>query len=166
MQKTSLPFYVLLALIAAALIHLMHYYPQMSGKVAIHFNALGEADGWSEKSFFLWINIFLYCFMGLTFLGLGLLMKKIPVSMINLPNKEYRLSPERKETALSTVANYLYWFGCATMLLLLSIQHLVVRINLDGSGNIGPSIWVPLVGYLIFTVIWLVKLFLNFQKTK
>src|SRR5271155_984036 len=78
-----------------ATIHFSSYYSQLPAVVASHFDVHGAANGWQTK------QEFFVVFAGVTILAtilvfaLPALIAIVPRQFVNLPNKEYWLSPER-----------------------------------------------------------------------
>ena len=82
------------------------------------------------------------------------LSNKLPVSLINLPNKEYWFAPERRAATTLSFNRLLLWFGVATLLLMLIVSRYAFLENLVPSGrfsfrHIGPILLL----YLVF-VVW------------
>lgn len=98
-------------------------------------------------------------FSTLLFWALPELMRRAPASMINIPNKEYWLSPERRTLATHKFAVWSSTFGAAVNLLMVTLQ-LALRTP-AGSPPVVPTL-VPgfaLGGFFVFTLcslIWLV----------
>lgn len=95
----------------------------------------------------------------LLFWALPELLRRAPSSMVNLPNKEYWLSPQRRGAAITKFAIWADTFGTAVNVLMITLQ-LVLASNAD-EARATPT-FVPgivLGGFLLFTLcslIWLV----------
>lgn len=103
--------------------------PLLPEKVASHFNFYGEADGWMNKGGYL---VMTHLF------GLGLpsvmmlmfqLTRYLPGWMVNMPNKEYWLSPARRSFTANLLTRHGAWLGCATLFLLAGLHALAVQAN-------------------------------------
>jgi uncharacterized membrane protein len=145
----------LLTLTLLALIELAYFYPQLPDTVASHFNAAGQADGWSSKEAFVrFYALFIGAFAAL-FVGISWLMARLPVDLINMPNREYWFAEERRAATLSTIQQQMEWLGVATLLLLIAIlQGSIVASLTPGAGMSAAAMWLPLAGYLVFMVVW------------
>jgi uncharacterized membrane protein len=66
-------------------------------RVASHFGANGEANGWMSRSGYLWFVAGMGVGLPLFIIGLSFLSKFFPISMVNVPNKEFWLAPGRRE---------------------------------------------------------------------
>ncbi len=161
MRRLSLG--VFLALSTFCLLQGMYYFPQLPERVAVHFNTAGRPDAWSAKTAFL---AFYYIVTGTSvvlFLGLSYIMVLIPVKLINLPNKDYWLSDERREETLGFLCRYFLWFGSATILLLIDVFHQSMLVNL-GKAETLPHVGHSISAYIVFSAVWIAGLFVRFGK--
>jgi uncharacterized membrane protein len=89
------------------------YYPQLPAQLASHFDARGLPNGWSSKSAYFALQAFIVLVLTLCFAVLPSLLERAPARLLNLPNKDYWLAPERRAATMARVASALTWFGCA-----------------------------------------------------
>ena len=93
----------------------IYYLPLLPDRIAIHFNALGNANGWASKEMLLILSVSLLFFVA----GLSQLMiyylPKMPEDLINIPHKKYWLAPARRDLAVKKVNNYLLWVSNLTI---------------------------------------------------
>ena len=101
MRNISLLVFIILLLLCIG--HAAYYYPLLPDRVASHFGASGQPDAWSSKESFVKIYFFVIAFIAVLFPGIGLILGKIPASLINLPNKDHWLSPERREETIAVL---------------------------------------------------------------
>jgi uncharacterized membrane protein len=125
------PQMVLLVLLLLAAFQVWHYLPLLPERVASHFNGQGNADGFAAKADFAKTEIVVFAIMVALFLLLPKLTRLFPVSMINLPNKDYWLAEERREETLNALEDWMGWFGVLTLALLLAIMELAILANLS-----------------------------------
>src|SRR5579862_2196900 len=107
--------WVWLAALAASTIYFFMTYGDLPGNVATHFDISGKPNGFMTKdgylSFFVTFTLVLNGVFGASFL----LVKKIPMALVNIPRKDYwTANPQRVETLhrklggiLSLVAAYM-----------------------------------------------------------
>ena len=125
---------------------------QLPPRVASHFNARGQPDGYMPREAFL---------ADLALLGGGFivllllapaLLRVLPSSLINLPHRDYWLAPERRNASFEYIAIWFGWFAIGTSVLLVVMLHLTLRANIAGTGlhpvAAGLSLGVYLVGVL------------------
>ena len=140
-------------------------YPTMPAEVVSHFDAAGQANGWSTRAEFSTQMIALHLAMAAMFGFIGWMLPKLPDSLINIRNKEVWLAPARRAETLAWTADWMRWMGVLTQLLMCAI----VRISLAASGDNPQPMptwtpWVLLAAFLSLTAIWLVGFFRRFAR--
>ncbi len=154
---------VFLILLLAAAAQIWHFYPQMPEKMASHFNGRGDADAWMPRENFVTVYLFVLGLIAILFNVLPAMMRILPSSMVNLPHREYWLSPEHRGEAERILAFYLYGSGNATIALLLCVFHLVFRANLASDVRLGGGMLLLLVVFVLFMVGWSVPFLRAFR---
>lgn len=147
----------------ACTVHALWHYPRLPAQAAWHFNAYGLPDAWVGKQQFFGIYLAAIGGTALAFLGLSLAMKKIPVSVIDLPHKDYWLAPERRRQTLDFLVPHFLWFGALTLLLLLALAHLAFQFHLGKSGRLLHA-GLSLKTYAIVSAAWCLAAHLKFRK--
>jgi Protein of unknown function (DUF1648) len=98
--------------------------------VAVHFNAAGVANGFMTRedcrSFML---IFTLGAPVLVAAVTGLVPRLVPPSMLNIPNREYWLAPERAENSILFLSEQGIWFACILLIFLASVDWMAARAN-------------------------------------
>ena len=92
-------------LAVSATIYFFHYYRLLPDVVASHFDKHGLANGLQTKQM---TDLFAF----LVF-GIPTIIAVMPRRLINLPNKEYWLSPEQWAASMRFLSPWFAWFGCA-----------------------------------------------------
>ena len=165
MTKHKVSLVVFLALCALCVIHALYYYPQLPDKVASHFGLSGQPDAWSSKTSFVTFYMVTAGVLAILFLGICFGILKIPLSLVNLPNKDYWLSPERKQETFDFIFHYLLWLGSGTFVLLIAIIHQSFRVHLEKAKSLEyPMLSVGI--YIVFTILWCIGLCVKFYKKK
>ncbi len=152
-------FWVLVLALAAQAVY---YYPQLPERVASHFGAGGEADGWSSKTSFFVIEGLVVALMIGSFLVLPRWMRSLPEGLINLPNKAYWLAPERRESTFAAMGEGMLWCGVATLALLFIIFQWTIQANLAPPPKLPDGMWVLMAGYMAFVVVWAIRFHRSF----
>lgn len=135
------------------------------GQVAIHFGPGGQADGWGSAGF----NAAILCTISLLvfaiFFAMDRVLRLIPPSLVNLPNKDYWLAPERIESTRHVFAVQFRSFGAATLLLLTIAQLLAFKANLVNPPHLDEKLFLGGLGlYLVFAGFWLVSFYRTFRR--
>ncbi|HKJ45871.1 MAG TPA: DUF1648 domain-containing protein [Balneolales bacterium] len=141
------------------------YSSMLPQKIATHFNAHGQADGWMSHRAFILYSIGMFYFMGGIFLLSGWVIPKLPTELINIPNRGYWLHPARKEQAVEVLITYLYWIGVSTILFLLILTQMTILANIHQSIISSKIFWTVTGSYIvcIFTLGW--KMYRYFKPT-
>ena len=141
----------------------VYYYPILPETMASHFNGFGEPDGWmSKQNFFLLEGVILLIII-FEFTLLPYLIGKMPMILINMPNKEFWFAEERRAETLSVIRIYFEWFSISLATLFISVNQLVFRANLTRTILPATETWLILGAFLIFMVVWLIKFVRQFR---
>ena len=140
------------------------YYSNLPAQVASHFNFKNQADGWMKKETFLIVQISVNIFLSGMFFAICYFLPKLPNSIINLPNKEFWLSEERREDSINLFQRFMCWMGSLTLGLLSLIFQEVYSTNLAGGNKISSYIWIYMIIFLSAITFMTIKLIFHFNK--
>jgi uncharacterized membrane protein len=155
LRLDSAPVTVLLLLAVLAAVQLVHYHPLLPDTIAVHFGSDGEPNGWSAKTEFAIVYGVIEAFFVLFGIAFAVLLERIPHAFVNIPNREYWFSPERRAETLEFLRNKLLWIQVSTLAFLIVIAQLVFRENLGGSSPRLPgSFWYVLAAF-VAVMVWL-----------
>lgn len=165
MRSPSIPItaWLLVLTFAAVAAHLAYYYPRLPDTVASHFGSSGQANDWSSKRTYTAMILAIAGVLALSFLGIGLLLRRLPSHMINFPNRDYWLAPQRRDEAIGALVQLLHWFGVATLALLIAMNQLVFNANLRPPANLSSASWLLIGAYLAFALAWMIGLLWRFR---
>jgi uncharacterized membrane protein len=156
---------ILYFLISVFIAQAFYYYPNLPETMASHFNASGKADGWmSKQNFFLFEAVILLLII-LEFTLLPYLIGKMPLSLINMPNKEFWFAEERRAETISIIRNYFEWFAVSLCALFISVNQIVFRANINRENLPSVEMWMILCAFLVFVAVWMIKFTRRFKKT-
>lgn len=155
MASDQIAKWLLIGFIALAGIQAAYFYPQLPEQVAHHFGVSGHPDAWGSKSLLAVLNIGIVVLLGGVFWGIDALLPRLPDSMVNIPNREYWLAPERRTEAQQKLRGMMLWIGVLTLAFLQWIFYKVYRVNL-AEPPVLSSIWTELIIYFIALgiVVW------------
>ena len=163
MTKNTFAIMVLLFLCASCVLHAVYYYPKLPAEVPSNFNLKGEAHGWTGKTSFIILYITMVAGAALIIPGIGIAMRRMPVAGINLPNKEYWLSPHKKQETFDFLFRHMLWFASGTLLFVMYLFHWCFQAAL----GVRPSMPKALITggiYLVFIIAWCAALTIKFSR--
>jgi uncharacterized membrane protein len=152
--------FVLLAIFAA--LYFWSNYVQLPGVVASHFNSRGLPNGWQSKTMFSAFFVGAIALASSVAFGVPRIISKMPLDLINLPNKGYWLAPERQAETLAFLDRSFAWFGCALLLVVTTAVNYAIGLNLPKAQLDIPVFDYVVGGFLVFTIIWSIRLFSHF----
>ncbi len=153
------------AMIAMYIVAHLYFYPALPERVAIHFNALGQPDGWAPKHVSLWVSVVLLLFLAATFQFLLFYFPKKPEDLINIPNKNYWLSAENRTFTIRKVRNYLNWIANLTVLFLCGVFYLTLEANYYQTFKLGKVFWILFGLYLLAFIFLTAEIMIFFFRT-
>jgi uncharacterized membrane protein len=166
MPDSRVPKRLFFVILAAGLLQLFHDYPLLPERMASHFGASGNANGWMTKSQFL----ITYAAILLPTLFLEFWLHRriaaTPDNRLNLPNKEYWLAPERRAETFSYFELFFAWYGCAFLLLEIFAMGLAMRANFQNPPHM-PTLPIvsAIVAFVVFNVACIAAMFRRFSRT-
>ena len=110
--------------------------------------------------------ITLFVFIGGVFAGIGVVMPKIPDSMINVPHREYWLAPKRRSETLAVMRRALDQMGVATLAFLLALMIMTFEANGDAAPRLGMTSWGIIIVYFGITAWQVIRLVTRFRLPK
>ncbi len=166
MKKNAIPLVILGLLCAGYLIFIAGSASLLPERVAIHFGSGGEANGWMSRStdliFFSGLGVGLPLF----FVVLSLVTGLIPAWFVNLPHREYWLSPERRAQTRAYISRQMIWMGWLTILFLAGIHYLTIQANRVTPPHLPMSLFLVLTGgFLAGVAVWSIIFIRHFAKT-
>ena len=154
---------LLLGLVFVSLVEAARQWSSAPSVVPSHFDAAGRPNAWTSRDGFFALQVGVTLGIGVLFIGMTRLLKSIPLSLINLPNKGYWLAPQRREETLDRLASYFDVFASATVLLLMVVFELTSLAS--RGGGLATNLFLPaLVSYLVFSAGWTVALIRTFAS--
>lgn len=139
------------------------WYDKLPAVVPSHFDGTGQANGWMSKFGF-------YLLMGslqaLLLVGtpmLGRLIKNLPDSMLNIPNKDYWLAPERREGTLDLNSCFLGTVGWLTSWLFIAIFHISALVATEQQASVNPQLYWAIGIYVVTLFLATTRLLWRFR---
>lgn len=125
------------------------YWPQLPDRVATHWGIDGQANDWMTRTAATVTLCGIQIGIPLFLIAVTSLASRLPVSMVNIPNREYWLHPDRRSATLEWMSRMMGWIAVLTSLFMIGIGHLTFMANKTGSGLHVGFFLAALGGYLI-----------------
>jgi uncharacterized membrane protein len=167
MSNARLPNSVFFVLALVGAWQYAYYAPRLPEVLASHFAANGAVNGWQSKSAFFGVELVIVVLAAVVGFGIPRVIAAMPVSLINLPNKEFWFSAERRDETMVYMRTSAAWFGCALLAFLLFVMELAFRANLQTPPRFDNAAFLPaLLAFIGFDTIVLLRMILHFSNTQ
>jgi uncharacterized membrane protein len=167
MPNTRLPNSIFFVLVLVAAMQSAYYAPRIPEILGSHFGKSGIASAWQTRVAFFTTELIVIVMATLVSFGIPRLIAAMPASTISLPNKDFWLSPERREETFAFLRAQIAWLGCVLLAFLLFVMELVFRANLHTPPQLNTAVFVPaLLAFLAFSTTWTLRFVFHFYKTE
>jgi hypothetical protein len=159
--------WIVLGLTLASLGQLAWYLPRMPAAMATHYDAAGLPNGFMAPGTALGVHLFILGVLALGFVVLPALLGKFAVGLINIPNRGYWLSPERRAASLAALRTRMEILGCAALALMLAVGECSFHANLNPPARLPTWPLLCSVGaFLSFMAAWMLALIRRFPRPR
>ncbi len=133
--------------------------------VASHFVAGGAANGFMSRGAYLRFTITLLIGLPLLIAFLSSITSIVPARLINLPNRDYWLAPERQANTFSYLRKHSARLGVILAIFVCFVHWLVIQANTH-SPPLFPerAFIIGMAVFLVGVVIWLGGLIAHFRR--
>ena len=166
MTNWKVPAAFLVVAVAIGLALQVLYWPQLPERMATHFDAQGNPNGWMDRAAAAALSVGLLLFLPLFFIGISVAIRWLPTSTINLPHREYWLSAERRDDTLRWMTVWMMWFSVAITIFLVAINHLTFIANRDARPLSAVWFWGLLGAFLLTTAALVVLMYRRFGSPR
>lgn len=165
MNNSKLPAAIFLLMLLVALFESVHLYPQLPERMASHFAANGQPNGWQSKQDFFLLTAIVVLVCSVVSFVLPLTIAVVPTELVNLPNKSYWLAPERRAQTVGMFAAHMAWFGCGLLFVTLYAVSQAIQANLPVHAPFNSiGLQYVLIGFILFAVPLLIHLIRRFSS--
>ncbi len=157
MNSSRLPALIYLLLLILGVLQWVHAYPQLPATMASHFARDGTPNGWQPKQAFFLLTAIIIAITSIPAFFVTRSISKRPPEKINLPHKDYWLSPEHQEETWRFIGALMAWFGCGLMVVLLYAISQTINYNLPSIHRFDTrGMLFVLGGFILFVILGLV----------
>lgn len=142
------------------------YYDDLPATLATHFALGGEANGWMSREVFVAFYFGILLFMLGVFIGIGSWIERLGPRYINIPNKAYWLSPERRAESCRALRNWMYALGGINAAFIIAMHQMLIDLNLAKEApvlNETAFFW-GLGAFIAVMAVFTIGLFRRFRK--
>jgi hypothetical protein len=133
--------------------------------VASHFGAGGIATGFILHRRYVFAAMFLCVAPALAIVFPVSLALRNPKTVINLPNRDYWLAPERRADTIDFIRTQMMRFGTALLVFFCYVHWLLVKANQQSPPRLAGAAFVSAVAVFIgFMVVWTAIHYTRFRK--
>ena len=133
--------------------------------VASHFGPGGGANGFVGKDKYVALMLTVVVAIPALIAFSGHLVRVLPPQLINLPNKQYWLAPERRAATLDSLSSMSLPFALALVVFLCFVHWLVLKANAVQPAQLSEvPLFVGLAVFGVATALWLLALFRRFYR--
>jgi hypothetical protein len=136
-------------------------------QVATHFDLHNQADGWLARSDYLILTLLSSTVVpALVSLAIALLPRKFP-QLVNIPNRDYWLSGERRAQSAQYLTSHGCRLGCMVIMMMTGLHYALLLANSSRPPALPYSFIFLLVGgFLLALIIWVVALYRRFRRAQ
>ena len=166
-SNSRLPSAIFVFLAFVGFLQARRFAATMPPVLATHFGNGGAPNGWQTQSQFFLLEVVMLGICLLLAFGIPRLIGALPISLVNVPTKEYWLAPERREATMAFFKAQFAWFGCGFLGFLLVVNQLVFDANRTSPRRLNSTAFVTaMILFLAFVGIWTVRLIVRFSKAR
>lgn len=134
-------------------------------RVATHFGANGQPDGWMSRSGYLNFIAGMGFGLPLFILAIIFLSRFFPASLVNVPHKDFWLAPGRKEVAQEILFDRSLWLAALMVCFFGALHYLTIMANRSEPVRLPSQLFFPVLAlFLAGIIIWIISLYRSFRK--
>ncbi len=166
LKTVRFPLVLLAFLVVLFVSYILSASSSLPSHIATHFDLKGQPNGWMSRSAHIRFTVTTGLGMTAFFVGLFYGTRFLPVSLINIPRRDYWLSTENRAATNDFIFRSGLWFACLIILFHSAIYHIIIQANSVTPPRLPSSQFFSLtIGFIVCIIFWCVSLFRHFWKT-
>jgi uncharacterized membrane protein len=142
-----------------------HYYALLPERMASHFASDGTPNGWQPKGMFFVLMVLIAASTAIIGFLAPVLTARKPASQINLPNREYWLTPKRRTATMEFIAGQMRLFACAVLFVILFGGYEAIQANLRSIVRFdSQTMLIVMMGFVVFVLAWIIGFVRHFLR--
>ena len=159
------PLLLLFLLACAFLALLAASAPLLPERVATHFGADGQPNGWMTRSAHLLFTGGFGLSFPLLFSGLCFCLRHFPPRLINIPHRDYWFAPGRRAESCAFLFRHSLWLSCLWLLFVAAVSLQILEANRTNHACLSPTFVLALTATFITGLGgWILLLFRRFYN--
>lgn len=135
--------------------------------VASHFDAYGNVNGRMPNAVYVVLMLLIVIAAPLFVTILPIQSFRKSTTRINLPHRDYWLSPERQAATIFALSHYAIRFGIVLQVFLCYFHLVVVKANAGSTPSLVSDAFIAgAVAFFIIVLVWIVALLRRFQRIR
>ena len=164
-MRRHVPTLIFLAVLAAAGVFVFSSSSALPERVASHFGGSGAADSFMSRRGYVTFMLVFVVGLPLVMTGIMTLVFRSATTSLNIPNREYWLTAERRPETVAFLINHNMRFGACLAAFLSYVHWLVVQANLQQPPELSNgAIYTALALFVITIMAWTTWLLRAFRK--
>ena len=141
-----------------------YFWSRLPARIATHDGVGGEPNGWMSRPGLFLFYFALLAFLTVVFLGVGALTRVLPASLVNMPNRQFWLAPERRAGTVRVLSAMTQEVGLLALVMVVALQQIAFQANLGPHPTLpGAIFWPVFVAFNVYVVAWLVRFYRRFR---
>ena len=163
MRRFFLPLFVALAATAAVFIALSA--GALPPRVATHFALGGVPNGWMGRESYLTVVTLAATLLPLALAALFSWLPRVVPRALNVPNRDYWLASERRESAFAALAGFGWALACLLTLFVAGMHWTILGAHASAPPRLVEThVHTLVLGFAIALGAWIVALLLRFRR--
>lgn len=139
---------------------------RLPARVATHFGYAGTANGWMSREGYLLFILALPLAQAGFFWWIGGVIRAVPPRFVSLPRRDYWLSPEHRDEAVTLLRRYLLVYAGFLALFFAGLHVLTLRANAANPPVLEMGgLLLVMMAFLMATILWISLLLVRFAET-
>lgn len=157
----------LICLTVFALVFVIYTSQYLPDRVATHFGANGQADGWMTRNgYLLFMSALMIGMTTLVSFVVGTLPRKFP-HWTNVPHRDFWLGKQHREESMLFLSAHGKRLGYVIVMMMLAMHYIILLANHTRPPVLpGAKFSAVLMGFVIALIWWIVRFYRRFPKPK
>ena len=166
MKFSRFPLYVWLGALPFFVANIWLAARALPERIATHFNAAGQADGWMSRDAHIFSFLALGLGMSAFITGLCFAIRWFPAAKLNVPNRAFWQKPANRPVALAFLFHHSFWLGTLSLAFMVAVNRFIVLANESAGTTLATrGLQITSGVFIAGIIIWCFVLVRFFQKT-